>query len=67
MKITDKQIREYLLREYLLRDPDHIKVTIKRSGHVHVRTNRRRGDGGPTPWSMFAGLRWDIARDLSLH
>ena len=61
MKITDKQIREYLLL-----DPDHLKVIIKRNGQVHVRTNRPRGDGGSTPWSMFAGCREDIARDYEI-
>lgn len=55
--ITDKQIREYLLE-----DSDHNKVVIKRNGAVHIHTNRPRGDGGPTPWWMFAGFRCDITR-----
>jgi hypothetical protein len=59
MKITDKQIREYILA-----DPDHEKVVIKRNGEIHVRTDRQRGDGGSTSWWMFAGHRSDIAAEI---
>ncbi len=59
MKITDKQIREYILK-----DSDHEKVVIKRNGEIHVRTNRQRGDGGSIPWWMFAGDRSEIAAEI---
>lgn len=57
--ITDSQIRDYILT-----NPDHIKVTIKRNGEIHVRTNKQRGDGGNTPWSMFWGWRSDAVTDI---
>ena len=31
------------------------KVTIKRDGTIIVRGDMPRGDGGPTPWSMYVG------------
>ncbi len=57
--VTDKQIRKYLLE-----DSDHNKVVIKRNGEVHVHTDRQRGDGGRSPWWMFAGFRSDFVRDI---
>jgi hypothetical protein len=57
--ITDSQIREYILT-----NPDHIKVTIKRNGDIHVRTNKQRGDGGKTPWTMYWGDRSDAVRNI---
>jgi hypothetical protein len=59
MKITNKQIRSYILA-----DSDHEKVVIKRNGEIHVRTNRQRGDGGSTPWWMFVGYRSDIVQEI---
>lgn len=58
--ISDKQIREYILK-----DSSHEKVIIKRTGEIHVHTNRQRGDGGSTPWRMFVGHRLDIAADIA--
>ena len=59
MKTTDKAIRAYLLQ-----DPENLRARVCRNGHVHVYTTRQRGDGGPRPWWMLAGLREDIARDM---
>ena len=59
MKITDKQIREYLLA-----DDRNDKVRITRYGAVHVHTERERGDGGNRPWWMFAGYRADILSEM---
>ena len=50
MKTTNSKIREYLLS-----DNRNSKVRITRSGDIHVRTDRQRGDGGKSPWWMFAG------------
>lgn len=54
--ITDAQIRQYLLS-----DSRNDKVRITRTGEVHVRTDRERGDGGRRPWWMFVGFRTDLA------
>lgn len=62
--MTTTQITDSQIREYLLEDTYHEKVVIKRNGEVHVRTNRQRGDGGKSPWWMFAGYRSDIASDI---
>lgn len=58
--VTDRQIREYLLE-----DSSNDRVRITRSGEVHVHTDRARGDGGRSPWWMFAGFRRDLVRDIS--
>lgn len=57
--VTNRQIRAYILR-----NPDHLKVTIKADGQILVRTNKRRGDGGPTPWTMYWGDRSDAVAML---
>jgi hypothetical protein len=43
------------IRKMLLETPSNLKVRITRTGHVHVYTNRCRGDGGPRPWWMYIG------------
>jgi hypothetical protein len=43
------------IRKTLLETPSNLKVRITRTGHVHVYTNRCRGDGGPRPWWMYIG------------
>jgi nanoRNase/pAp phosphatase (c-di-AMP/oligoRNAs hydrolase) len=58
--ITNKHIRAYFERK-----SDTIKVTIRRNGNVVVRTTKRRGDGGRSPWDMLAGHRDDIAFDIA--
>ena len=50
MKINNSQIRSFVLR-----NPDHIRATIKQDGKVIVKTNKPRGDGGPIPWAMYWG------------
>jgi hypothetical protein len=47
------------IRQYLLSDSRNSKVKITRSGDIHVRTDRHRGDGGKSPWWMFAGKTTD--------
>lgn len=53
------------IRDHILRNPDHLKVTIKRNGEIHVRTNKPRGDGGPTPWLMLWGSRQDAIDEIN--
>ena len=60
MKVTDKEIRAYLLR-----NPENIRARVCRNGYVLVYTTRPRGDGGPRPWWMLAGLKRDIAREIA--
>jgi len=48
--MTKSQIRAMLMD----RD-DVLAVRITRDGEIHIKTDRERGDGGPTPWWMFAG------------
>ena len=43
------------IREEILRRDGVEKVTIKRDGTIIARGHMPRGDGGPTPWSMFVG------------
>jgi len=46
--------RQRLMDRY---DADKVRVTAK--GEVHVHTAQKRGDGGPSPWWMFAGYLHD--------
>lgn len=59
MKTTDKQIRARLLE-----NPLNLRARVARNGHCLVYTTRPRGDGGPLPWWMFAGLREELAKDM---
>jgi hypothetical protein len=59
--MKNTKIRELILAS----DSSHIKVTIKRDGQIVVRTNRQRGDGGPTPWNMYWGDRTDAVRQFT--
>lgn len=60
MRTTDKKIRAHLLR-----NPENLRVRVCRNGHVHVYTTRQRGDGGPRPWWMLAGLREELTREIA--
>jgi hypothetical protein len=50
MKINNSSIRSFILR-----NPDHLRATIRRDGRIIVKTNKQRGDGGPIPWAMYWG------------
>lgn len=63
--MTPKQVTDKQIRAFFERKSDTIKVTIRRNGDVIVRTNKRRGDGGRSPWDMYAGHREDIAFDIA--
>lgn len=46
--------RQRLMDRY---EADKLRITAK--GEVHVHTEQQRGDGGDTPWWMFAGYLHD--------
>lgn len=46
-------------RQRIMDHYDADKIRIANGRDVHVHTNRARGDGGPTPWWMFAGFLTD--------
>jgi len=47
------------IRAMLLTDSRNLRVRITRKGEIHICTDRKRGDGGKTPWWMFAGYVGD--------
>jgi hypothetical protein len=53
--MTKSEIRD----EVMLRDGVE-KVTIKRDGSIIAQGYMPRGDGGPTPWSMYVGDITDL-------
>lgn len=40
------------------------RVRITRAGEVHAWGDMQRGDGGKTPWWMFAGMVADLSREI---
>jgi hypothetical protein len=64
MKTKPNRISNREIREHVTRNPENLSATVRRNGHVIVRTSRPRGDGGRIPWNMFAGFRDEIAREI---